>query len=794
MPTMTADALRAELLQLVQAGQSYQFLTHAQPYLEARVDDHQMRLLAARTYLELGLVQPARELVSQAGGSVPLPPECTQIAARLEALPGATLPWEQYAFRFEANLAALPTQSADPIRAAWHAQSANFELYRDRHGCLQVRRRGLNGNWRWVPYLGDQHAVDEARSLPAQIEANWPGPYLFEGWGQGHFFERVYRKTHHSFLNYSCPLYVVEVDAAGLAVALHLRAWEELLRDSRVFVRAGPSCLEELESLWQQQPNLSRPREVIAMGRFDLEESFTSVDFVRQSWAQHEAKIEASLSELQQQYAGRDLAYWARRFEEARAGTGKPLRIISAVSRQTTFLKHSLRDAQRAFEALGHTCTVLTEPTDYEALDPLTYHEAIRKLDPDVFFVLDHLRPEFPALMPASLPMLTWDQDQLPHVCTTENLRGVAPHDFITGYSKSAFVRAGCDPAQYLYSRVPTCPEQFSGEPLTPEEFKRYACDVSFVSHASQTPQEFHQEERACYADPGVHKLLDTLYELLPAQLEEHRVVGGQLGQAALEEAERNSGVKVTDDGLRTRLLSWYLWRLGDRIFRHEALEWVAQWVRQHGRTLRIYGNGWDKHPTLSEFAAGPVQNGRELLCVYRASKINLQLMPAGFIHQRALDGLAAGGFFLTRLAPNDRRGKLLHRFVNRVRELGITTTAELRACPDATLQADFRAYFGPWVSRWDSGDPALLRDTFISAELLYPDEVFPAFDEITFDSAAEFAARAGRYLGDEQLREVTTTQMRQVVVERFTYRAAMAQFIEAMSGYLTAAAPAEQS
>ena len=794
MPTITADALRAELMQLVQAGQAYQFLTRAQPYLEARADDHQLRLLAARTYLELGLVQSARELVSQAGGSVPLPPECTDIAARLQMLPGASIPWEQSAARFEANLAALPPESAEPIRAAWQAQRARFELYRDRHGCFQVRRRVSSAVWRWVPYLGDQRALDEARPWPTEIEANWPGPYLFEGWAQGHYFERVYHKTRNSFLNYSCPLYVAEVDAAGLAVALHLRDWQELLADPRVVVRAGPDCLAELEALWQRRCNLTRPREVITVGRLDPESSFGTLDFLRQSWTRHEADIEASLSELNRQYAGRDLAYWARRFEQVRAGEGKPLRIISAVSRQTTFLKHSLRDAQRAFEALGHTCTVVTEETDYEALSSLTYHRVVRELDPDVILVLDHLRAEYPSLVPDNLPVLTWDQDQLPCACAAENLRGVAPHDFIVGYSKSAFVRAGCNPAQYRYARVPTCPEQFSGDPLTPAEVERYTCDVSFVSHASQTPREFHQEERGRHDDPAVWKLLDTLFELLPAELAEHRVVNGQIALKVLEEAERTLGVQVTDEGWRARLLSWYLWRLGDRIFRHEALEWVAQWSRRQGRTLRIYGNGWDRHPTLSEYAAGPVENGRELLCVYRASKINLQLMPAGFIHQRALDGLAAGGFFLTRLAPNDTRGKLLHRFVQRVRELGIETTAELRASKDEALQADFRAYFGPWVSRWDPDNPALLNDTLISAELPYPDEVFPDFDEITFDGAEEFATKAERFLGDEQLRATMTERMRNVVVERFTYRAAMAQFLEAMSDYLTKAVAATQT
>ena len=100
-------------------------------------------------------------------------------------------------------------------------------------------------------------------------------------------------------------------------------------------------------------------------------------------------------------------------------------------------------------------------------IGPLTFHEAIRQFDPDVFMAWDHLRPEFARIIPTQLPVLTWDQDQLPHVFTKANLDRVAAHDFLAGYSKPAHLRAGRPAAQYLNARVPACPEQFSGPPLT---------------------------------------------------------------------------------------------------------------------------------------------------------------------------------------------------------------------------------------------------------------------------------------------------------------------------------------
>ena len=110
--------------------------------------------------------------------------------------------------------------------------------------------------------------------------------------------------------------------------------------------------------------------------------------------------------------------------------------------------------------------------------------------------------------------------------------------------------------------------------------------------------------------------------------------------------------------------------------------------------------NGWENHPTLSEFAAGPADNGRELLCIYRASKINLQLMPAGFIHQRALDGLASGGFFLTRFIPQDVRGRVLRRLQARMSELNIDDPHALACCEDEHIRSLRHEFLRGWSER----------------------------------------------------------------------------------------------
>ena len=251
----------------------------------------------------------------------------------------------------------------------------------------------------------------------------------------------------------------------------------------------------------ENDPDLPFPRHGYTQSAFRPGCDPPAVAVVEQAGAIRERELAQSSRELEAKYASRDMAHWARRFDEALSGRGRPLRVLAAVSVHTTFLQHSMRDIKRALESLGHECMVLMERSNHHVIGTLTYHAAMREFDPDLFLSIDHLRPEFGEIVPSNLPVLTWDQDLLPQVFTDKNMRLVPRQDFLVGCAKPNWVKAGLNPRQFLHARVPTCPEQFGGDPLTEAEQARYACDVSYVSHASQTPKAFHEEERSLYSD-----------------------------------------------------------------------------------------------------------------------------------------------------------------------------------------------------------------------------------------------------------------------------------------------------
>lgn len=791
MASVSIETHREQMLQALEAGQPGRFLRMVSPYLALQPADDQVRLLTIREYLRRGLVGPARELIdADAPPDGPLAAELAQVYASIRNLPGGPLAWSTRRERFERNLEAIERIGVDPtmLREAWNGSASRFELFVDGRGVDQVRIRDASCGWRWISDLGDHQAHAAQQPLPAGLDGQVPMPVLFDGIDLGWLFERVYRKTHNTFNGYSCALFVVEPDPTAIALVLHLHDWDAILRDPRVFWMIGSDWEAQLRCVWDRHRNLPFPVQILsACGRPPASPSV--LDIVNELGRQREHDIQHSLAALNERYAARGLTHAARRFAEACAGTGPPLRILAAVSTHTTFLQYAVRDAKRAFESLGHECVVLSEQTPYEVIAPLTYHETIKAFDPDVFFVLDHLRHEFTSLIPTHLPLLCWDQDELPHVFTAENIRRIPVQDFVVGWTKYNFVRAGGRERQYFATHIPTCPDQYGDETPPDDVLRRYGCDVSYVSHASQTPEQFHEQERNAIHDPRGRRLLDALFEMAPAMLARYRVMEVHLPELMLEEASRRCGVSVTDEAMKRRLIGWYLWRLGDRLFRHEALQWVADWARRRGASFRLYGNGWDRHPTLSEFAAGPAQNGRELLCVFRASRINLQLMPAGFIHQRALDGLMSGGFFLTRQTPQDRLGGALSTLADRIAALGIQTTRELIDCHDDTLQNALQQYIGRWLHRFDPDKPDLFRLIVTAAEMPQALEVFPDLPQITFDTPEEFERAADRFLQSPQERHAIAQRMKAAVAERFTYGTTMRNMLAAMSDYLQWAA-----
>lgn len=741
------------------------------------------RMRALREYIALGLGGPAAELLVE----IPAGPDVEALRSAARRSSGKQV-WGKRAGLFSSNVRVLEGRGIDPtpLRTAWRDARDAIELYADVAGVEHIRVRGPGG-WEWFPArLDDPARAAAALALPDDFRESMPGPFIFEGLGTGQLLRRVWRETRRTFLSFCATIHVIERDPAWVALALHLHDWSELFADPAVMLYFGDGGLARFEEAISGDWSLGVPRRLLkaragAAGG-DVVAAIGRVEARRAGY------FEDLRSAVETRYAGRDAAHWAARFASALRGEGPPLRILASVSRHTTFLKFSMRDALRAFEQIGCRTRLLTEQADHDRIGAALYLQAIREFEPDLFFVIDHLRTSFGAALPASLPVLTWDQDDLPHIFRDENIRRMTPLDVVTGILHLLPIARGAGRAeQFLGSQIATSPEQFDAAGLADADLAAYRCDISFVSHAAQTPGQLHDEERARCNDSGLRKIMDAIFETVMARATAGPADGGVL-DALLSEAERRCGLKITDPATRDRLRGWYVWRLCDRVFRHEALGWAAEWARQTGHSLRIYGNGWDAHPTLAGHAAGPAANGRELVAIYRGSAINIQLMPGGFIHQRALDGLCAGGFFLTRRTAADQRNPRLGPLWREIGAAKLHSGAALLAAGDPELIARF-IEVGRSIGRAAAEAEVIYQFLRFNPSWDYPAEVFADFDQIVFDSRDSFFAAAGRFSADAALRERVAAEMRARVIERYSYRSVMERFLRFHADYLASSA-----
>ncbi len=487
-------------------------------------------------------------------------------------------------------------------------------------------------------------------------------------------------------------------------------------------------------------------------------------------------------------YAGKDAAYWAGRFEEAAEGRGPALRVLGITSRFTTVLQHSMAEMQKAVTASGAEMRVAIEVDDQSVENPCV--EMIAEFKPDLILQISRMRYEHEAL-PKEVPFLCWDQDNLPCMRTAgatgslDGLTYVAGHGAAFGYTALEWPRENC-----LFCHPAGATHRYSAEPRA-ERAEEFLCDVSYVSNASGTPGVLGEQLRRRWEkDTRLAGIFDEAMGNVLAKTEAGKAWDYvSLLNYVKELMGRSRGGDREAGWLREMAVD--LNTFADRCFRHTTLGWVSRWCAAKGKAFRLYGRGWEGHAELGRWAAGIAEPGEMGRAIFQGSRINLQIIGSGFIHSRSLDGLAAGGFFLTRGTPSDGLGvegvAELHGLARWVVEHDVRTDAELDRVTDAGVREKVkgaRAYY----SRHGVSGP-MCRSLHVWAEVPPSGLVIPQLGAITFWNEGEFGALAERYLEDEAGRAAMAKTMREAVLRKFSYTARWESFLRSIQGGMKIAA-----
>ena len=710
-----------DLLRLYHSGQTHTFLQQAHRALAAEPNAPDLAWLTLRTLVESGLGGPARELIEMRDDLQAAEADLGEVETIVSALPSGRVSWSGRRDVYERNAAVLlagrghlsePLSSATGLLRGVHlyeTKEGHFQISRRRAGCLREWFSSLCS-------LGEESKI----TLPNRGQI---GPIAVTGVQHGNLIRDVYEKTHRVFLTLSHPIYLIEPDPIRFAAWLHCDDVSAWLGDQRVFVFVGDDAVGQFAQALIDEPDLPCPAQTLNMsGDPALAERVQSA---RLEVEKHRrAELDRLIAELEARYRDRDAAYWADRWRN-------PGTALSITSRFTTVLQYSNRDTMAALEALGYDTHTVLEREDHHALSPITVCHRLLDVDPDVFFIIDHLHYEHPHV-PANLPFLTWVQDPLPNLLTRKAGESIGPTDFVFGYYRNRCIEEFGYPADRFYSQiVPVSTRVFYDGPVTGPDRKRFACDLMYAGNLQHTPASYHDylcEEN----DPALHPLLKLIHQEATGLLKS----GGHVHQTTAKPLVRplvdRLGMKLSEDDLE-HLATSALFRTFDLGYRLESIEWAAQWALKTGRTFKLYGKGWEDHPALAQFAQGPVEHGEPLRRAYRCARLSLQAIPSGYMHQRTFEAVGSGSLVLVRYSPNDFWNMTLEEFRD-----ALAAGEEIRGA---------------------SGR-------------------FPRLDRVTFRNAEEFEAMAESYLNDPDRYETTRREFHTAVMDGFTYRAVISDVI----------------
>ncbi len=471
------------------------------------------------------------------------------------------------------------------------------------------------------------------------------------------------------------------------------------------------------------------------------------------------------------------------RFAEPHRGRGG--KVLLLTTRFSTVLQHSTRDLAAAFEQAGWATRLPIEPSPYHRNSRRNLLRHLADFQPDLIVQIDHLRHEHGDLFPPQAPFVCWIQDDLPNLTRREAGAAIGPRDFVLTTSQAVYVNDyGYPERQCIYMPKATRLPDLDG-------LKRVeAPDVVYVSNASQTVDVLVDQLADEHASqPAVAQLIRAVSrhlrdayargECVYTIAEVHRVLLEQAGRLDL---------RMTDDGAFAAKMAARLFAtVNNALYRQQALEWAAGACERVGLSLGLYGAGWESHPRFSRFARGSVAYGQDLEVLTRSAKVNLQIVPYMFLHQRWLDGIAAGGFFLIRAHPMDTLAADVAAFIDGNLDSSIGTLAQALLAVQGETKRELENLVARRLAFDDhrGTDPiALYRQHKIEGrDYIYRSPAH--LHEVRFADESSLSSLLAQFGSDPQRRTAVMRRQREYVAAHYTYSACLRRVLARVADLL---------
>lgn len=366
---------------------------------------------------------------------------------------------------------------------------------------------------------------------------------------------------------------------------------------------------------------------------------------IENRWSQNEKDLITKVRSR----PSRDFAWWADRFDKS-SSSNEPLKVLIPVSRHTTYLKHAASDLAEAFANHGCSCEVIMERDETAIMSQSTTLRAIDSFNPDLIVSINYTRSSLGANIPRDIPHVCWIQDAMSHLFDPDVGASFGERDFIVGMVKPELVEQfGYPVSQCRWMPMVASRSKFSSETVANE----FDSEIAWVTHQSEHPNMLRDRmihEMRVNAPDAVSKFSQLLSDIehMVQNLKETHLFAGM--NRLVDEAFFPSGVPDAAMSLRSHMFNSMVVPYAERVFRHQTAQWAADIACRKGWSLKLYGQGWREHPTLSRFAADPVEHGDELRDCYRRSVVSLHASINQTTHQRVSECVLSGGLPLCRV------------------------------------------------------------------------------------------------------------------------------------------------
>ena len=644
-----------QILALGSQNKPWSFVPVAGQALPQTAFDPELWFLLARNLADLGLATLAREELDALIAKRPQAermPLVVELREHLNTLPDDRVPIDELRLNAERAHEALAERGMD-LRAdfaRWSDSLVGTEAFRSTDGNI-VRRLGQT-----LTHFGDQ--LGAARQIGSEHitkAADTPAPFLIEGVDPPWLLIELADRTPRLDSGYQPGIRVVQRDLGEFFDGCSLADISSILRQERVECFVGEDASEQLARALSRDAGtpIAGPFMPLRSLRKPCEPGVSEI--VRRELEKQNSAHTAHLARIHKRDADRDEAYWRRRLTSALAGEGEPLRVVIATCRYTTVLGSMASDLAESLRKLGCAVELLIEPTDHRRLSPLGYSKVLDEFDPDLILAPNYTRrdlekvltgqadgPPESRVLPAGVPFVVWVQDSMPHLLTTAAGASIGSLDLAVGYVSQEMIEKFGYPKQAVLSApLVASTSKFDASRIDPDLARSLACDVAMMTHHSETSEALRDRLLGELAgSPVIRREMEALVPALDA------IAGDPCAQPGITRGVRDlfASRLSLDPEACEMLIQNFAMRYIDRMMRHETMRWCVEICKRRGWTLRIFGNGWEKHSEFSRFASPSLKHGDALAAAYHAAGVTLHVSAFSPIHQRLIECSLSGG------------------------------------------------------------------------------------------------------------------------------------------------------